>query len=87
MSPDQINSSQYLEADVAQASTDDVLKYSEQVLQKYLKADNFEDKNMLSGSGQVLPPKAHITLKRMESSQEGSLEDHLLETEYGNFDH
>ena len=68
VSPDQINSSQYLEADVAQASTDDVLKYSEQVLQKYLKADNFEDKNMLSGSGQVLPPKAHITLKRMESS-------------------
>jgi hypothetical protein len=30
---------------VAQASTEDVLQYSEQVLARYLKADNLEDKN------------------------------------------
>lgn len=56
VSPDQIAHDyniNNIEVDVAQASTDDVLKYSEQVLQKYLKADNFDEKNVLSGSGQV----------------------------------
>ena len=56
VSPDQIAHDyniNNIEVDVAQASTDDVLKYSEQVLQKYLKADNFDEKNVLSGSGQI----------------------------------
>ena len=56
VSPDQIAHDyniNNIEVDVAQASTDDVLKYSEQVLQKYLKADNFDEKNVLSGSGQA----------------------------------
>ena len=53
-------------------ANEELLDYSEQILNKYLKPD-IESKQTV---------KAHVTLKKAENLQE----DEMLDTEYGNFD-